>query len=192
MREMEQEVASAASFINCAVGEDVSPYYWEVPANFMVPAVYYPAPEIESAGDALDTFEASYTWLIKFFHKTDAEAHDLARAALMAIKRARNVVPLIEVDGTAAGRGFRVRDPSIKQVDRCAWQLTLRWDSPRYFDRADSQQVEKFKFIVNGLGDIIPSKETMAYDATAQTNISRQEYEPVPAGIIAAGGLNTR
>ena len=183
MRELEQEVASAANFINQALGDDVSPYYWEIAANFLVPAVYYPSPQIDTAGDALDTYEAAYMWLIKFFHKTDGEAHDLARCALMAIKNRRNVIPLINEDGSDAGRGFRVLDPTIKQVERDAWQMELRWHSPRYFERDDGMRVQKYKFIVNDLGDIIPSKEYMDFNATTTTSISRHEFEPIPAGL---------
>jgi len=183
MRELEQEVASVANFINLALGDDVSPYYWEIAASFLVPAVYYPAPQIDTAGDALDSYEAAYMWLIKFFHRTDGEAHDLARRALMAIKNRRNVIPLINEDGSNAGRGFRVLDPTIKQVERGAWQMELRWHSPRYFTRDDGEHVQKYKFIVNGLGDIIPSKEYMDFNATTTTSISRQEFEPIPAGL---------
>ena len=132
MHDLEQEAASAANFIISALG-DVSLYYWEVPANFNVPAVFFPTPEIASHGDALDSYEMSYTWLVKFFHKTDGEAQNLAVTALTAIKNARNCIPLYNEDGTLEGTKFRVLDPSIKQVDRGAWQLELRWDSPRRF-----------------------------------------------------------
>ena len=149
MRELEQEVASVANFINLALGDDVSPYYWEIAASVLVPAVYYPAPQIDTAGDALDSYEAAYMWLIKFFHKTDGEAHDLARRALMAIKNMRNVIPLINEDGSDAGRGFRVLDPTIKQVDRGAWQMELRWHSPRYFSDSAGAKANSLHYAIN-------------------------------------------
>lgn len=184
MREMEQEVASAANFINEAVGEDVSPYYWEIPASFLVPAVYYPSPSIDSAGDALDTYRTSYMWLIKFFHKSDAEAQNLARAALFAIKGAHNCIPLKNEDGSDVGKCFRVRDPSIKQVERGAWQLELRWDSPRFYPKSDVLKAMKFRFSVNNRGDIIPSKEYLEHDVSSTVKISRANYEYTPSGTL--------
>ena len=168
MREMEQEEASAANFINEAVGEDVSPYYWEIPASFLVPAVYYPSPSIDTAGDTLDTYRASYMWLIKFFHKTDEEAQNLARTALLAIKDARNCIPVLNSDGSPDGTMLRVLDPSIKQVERGAWQLQLRWDSPRYYDdKAESGgesadravKSTNLSFTLNDIPDAIITRE---------------------------------
>ena len=92
MHELEQEVASLAAFIIRSV-EDISPYYWEVPENFKVPAVFFPTPEIEAAGDALNTFRLTFTWLVKFFHATDGAAQNLAQAALIAIQRGHRLIP---------------------------------------------------------------------------------------------------
>ena len=100
MHELEQEVASAARFIIDAL-DSVTPYYWEMPSNFMVPSVSFPTPEIETAGDSLDTYEMAFTWHVKLFHKTDGEAQNLAQTALVAIKNARNCLPLYNEDGSA-------------------------------------------------------------------------------------------
>ena len=181
MHELEQESASVAAFIQNVL-DGVTPYYWEVPQSFMVPSVFFPTPEIDTAGDSLDTYEMAYTWLLKFFHKTDGEAQNLARTALIAIKNARNCIPLLNEDGTKVGKSFRLLDPSIRQVERGAWQMEVRWHSPRYFSGDKSPTVQKFKFIVNGLGDIVPSKEYMDFDAQVFTDILRQEFEHTQAG----------
>lgn len=150
MHGLEQEVASAAHFIISALGEDVTPYYWEVPDGFNVPAVFFPTPEIDTHGDSLDTYEMAYTWYVKLFHKTDGEAQNLALTALTAIKRARNCLPLYEEDGSEVGKCFRVLDPSIKKVDRGAWQLVLRWESPRYFGDEEAPGASQMLFNMNG------------------------------------------
>lgn len=183
MHGLEQEVASAAHFIISAL-DGVSPYYWEMPADFMVPAVFFPTPEIETAGDSLDTYEMAFTWHVKLFHKTDGEAQNLAQAALVAIKNARNCLPLYNEDGSAVGKRFRVLDPSIKRVDRGAWQLELRWHSPRYFDADEKTKVAKLKFSINGMGDIIPSKEYLEHDVSSTVEISRASYEHTPSGTL--------
>lgn len=183
MHGLEQEVASAAHFIISAL-DGVSPYYWEMPADFMVPAVFFPTPEIETAGDSLDTYEMAFTWHVKLFHKTDGEAQNLAQTALVAIKNARNCLPLYNEDGSAVGKRFRVLDPSIKRVDRGAWQLELRWHSPRYFSTDEAPKAEKLKFSVNGLGDIIPSKEYLEHDVSSTVEVSRASYDYTPSGTL--------
>ena len=161
MHGLEQEVASAARFIISALG-NVKPYYWEVPASFAVPSVFFPSPEIETAGDTLDTYEMAFTWHVKLFHKTDGEAQNLAQTALVAIKRARNCLPLYNVDGSAVGYCFRVLDPSIKQVERGAWQMELRWDSSRYFSREKKPVAMALGFIINGRDDLMLNNSPQA------------------------------
>lgn len=139
---MDQEIASAARFILSAV-EGAHPYYWEMKQDFYVPAVYFPTPEVETAGDSVDAYRMSFTWYVKMFAATDDEAHGMAFAAMTAICGARNCIPLYEPDGSAVGKKFRVKDPQIKSVDRGVWQLTLRWDSPRLFTRDEAARYEK-------------------------------------------------
>ena len=183
MHELEQETASTAAFIlNALVG--VTPYYWEVPESFAVPSVFFPTPEIDTAGDSLDTYEMAYTWLVKFFHKTDGEAQNLAQTALVAIKKARNCIPLFNKDGTPVGKSFRLLDPSIRQVERGAWQMEIRWHSPRYFDEGEKTKTAKMRFSVNNRGDIIPSKEYLEHDVSSTVEISRANYEYTPSGTL--------
>lgn len=146
---MDQEIASAARFILAAV-EDAHPYYWEMKQDFRVPAVYFPTPEVETAGDSVGAYRMSFTWFVKFFAITDDEAHSMAFAAMVALREARNCVPLYEIDGESAGRAFRTKDPQIKAVDRGVWQLTLRWDSPRPFPEEEIEKITHFHYARNG------------------------------------------
>ena len=66
---LEQEIASAIKFILESAGRP-TPYYHNVPQGFLVPAVYFPPPEIISAGDTLLTYSLEYSWYVKFFHRT--------------------------------------------------------------------------------------------------------------------------
>lgn len=163
---MEQEVASAARFILEAV-QDATPYYWEVPQDFVVPAIYFPPPDISTAGDASDTYRMSYTWIIKFFARTTEDAQQMARETLIAIKDAHNCIPLIQADGEKSatdgeykpvGDGtdevryysFRLRDPEARQTERGVWQMTLRWDSPRYYTKAEANAAMRFHALKGG------------------------------------------
>lgn len=178
MLAIEQEVASAARFILDAVGA-ATPYYWDVPQDFNVPAVYFPTPDISTAGDATDTYRMSYTWIIKFFASTTADAQQMARSAAIAIKDAHNCIPLVTVsgekaaivdgfqpigDGTDEARyySFRVRDPETRETERGVWQMTLRWDSPRYYTKAEVNVAERFNAQHNGapLMPVFPPDES--------------------------------
>lgn len=140
---LEQEIASAIKFILESAGNP-APYYWNVPQDFAVPAVYFPVPEITSGGDTLSSYNLNYSWYIKFFHKDTQSAHELAFSALTELQSRRNLIPLINETGELTGRGFRTHDPELKKIDDGAVQLTLTWDSPRPYQRANTQKVMKY------------------------------------------------
>lgn len=66
---LEQEVASVIKYIIEKSGNPY-PYYNEVPEDFIVPAVYFPVPEIVTGADTLSTYKLTYLWFIGFFIKT--------------------------------------------------------------------------------------------------------------------------
>ena len=141
---LEQEIASAMKFIIGNSGNP-APYYYEVPQDFVVPAVYFPQPEIESRGDTLATYALEYTWFVKFFHKDTQSAFALGFDVLTALKYFKNIIPRIDETGKLTGRSFRMRDPALKPIDSGAVQLTLMWDSARPYFEQKSQKMMKFK-----------------------------------------------
>lgn len=147
---LEQETASIIQFITEKSG-DPSPYYWSVPEHFEVPAVYYPVPEVETDGETFLTYGLDYVMYVKFFHTTREKAYALAYTAAMAIREARNLIPLMGEDGSeAAGSWVRVDDPKFKALDGEAAQLTVSWRSRKpYKDVAEGNAtVQTFNFDV--------------------------------------------
>lgn len=142
---LEQEIASLIKHVLLNAGNP-SPYYDEVPEGFIVPAAYFPPPEIESEGDTLSTYALNYTWFIKFFHSDTPSAFALGLSVLTALQSAKNVVPLIAPDGSYTGRGFRLKDPKLKRLDSTAGvaQLTLSWDSPRPYNDTPATKMQSF------------------------------------------------
>lgn len=131
---LEQEMASIIKFVYEQAGEP-SPYYWNVPQSFSVPAVYFPTPEIDTGGETFLTYYVDYAWYIKLFHKTAQGAYTLGYAVTNAIRAARNLVPLIEEDGSEiAGSWVRVNDPALKVLDDGAAQLTVSWRSRKPYN----------------------------------------------------------
>lgn len=128
---IEQELASIMSYIS-EKAQAPSPYYYKVPRNFVIPAVYYPVPEIVTGGETFSTYGVDYTWYIKFFHKSEHEAYSIGLLALTAIREERNLIPLIDENGSKInGCWLRVNDPKLKGLDDGTAQLTIRWKSRR-------------------------------------------------------------
>ena len=134
---LEQEVASIASFALQHAGNP-RPYYYNVPEKFKFPAMYFPQPEITTRG------ETAYAWYINIFAKTSEEAHEIGLRVLTKLKRARNLVPLIEEDGTATGKKLRLDDPELRNVDTGAAQLTVSWTSRRPYDANEVLKMQRF------------------------------------------------
>lgn len=148
---MEQEIASAIKFIIEASG-DSAPYYWEMPQDFLVPAVYFPPPEIESFGHTFNDYALSFSWFVKFFHKDAALAHEACLSVLNAIKERRCYIPLIDAEGRRTKRSFRMNDPRMRNLDGGATQLTLMWDVPRAYFAEPRKKIERFELNIRARG----------------------------------------
>lgn len=137
----EQELASIIAFALEKAGNP-SPYYYNVPEEFVYPAMYFPRPEISTRGETLSAYALEYVWYINVFCKTTDEAYQLALAVLTALKDARNLIPLIDKNGTAIREKLRLHDPSIKPVDSGVAQITLAWTSRRPYDCDDVTKMQ--------------------------------------------------
>ena len=131
---LEQEMASIIKFI-IDRAESPSPYYWNVPEHFVVPAVYFPTPEIDTGGETFLTYYVDFAWYIVFFHKTAQEAYSLGFSVANAIRQEKNLIPLIGEDGNEISREWvRVSDPKLVVLDGGAAQLTIQWRSRRPYN----------------------------------------------------------
>lgn len=141
---LEQETASIMNFV-IEHAENPYPYYWNVPQNFMLPAVYFPTPEIITGGETFLTYYIDFIWYINFFHKTAQQAYVLAQKVLIAIKQQRNLIPLIAEDGSIIENNWvRVEDPSIEIIENGIVQLTLNWKSRRPYKQIETPKTQKF------------------------------------------------
>ena len=159
---LEQEIASIME-LTMDKAHNPSPYYWNVQEDFVVPAIYFPTPEILTGGETFLTYRMEYAWYIKIFHKTTEEAYSLALDVLTAIKRSRNLIPLITDTGERAAGGVRIGDPQLKVLDDGAVQLSLTWVSRRPYYTEDSVKMQSFG--VNGLKYHTPHEFNKTSDA---------------------------
>lgn len=138
---LEQEIASIMAFALTKAGNP-KPFYWDVPERFEFPAMYFPQPEINTRGETFRTYAMEYVWYINVLCETTEDAHAKAWEVLSALKRARNLVPLIEQDGSESGSHLRLDDPSLKTVDSGVVQLGLSWTSRRPYDYDEAVKMQ--------------------------------------------------
>lgn len=138
---MEQEMASIAKFILDAVGNGVYPYYRELPEDFRVPAVYFPTPDVTMGNDTFETYRADYIWLVNFTCSNQQDAYQLGQTALTAIKKNRNLVPLIDQQGKQIGkRFFRLYNPELRSAEGNTVTLKFRFTVRKsYTDKSGSR-----------------------------------------------------
>lgn len=146
---LEQEAASIIGYILAAAGGDIHPYYYNVPEKYAVPSCYFPVPEVNSYGDTFTTYALDYSWGINFFHNKTQDAYPYAIRTLEAIRRERNLIPLVNKDGSEAGTGLRINDPVIKVVDEGAIQLFISWRSHRPYKDDVALKMIKHYLIFN-------------------------------------------
>lgn len=138
---IEQEMASIIKFVLDNAGGP-APYYWNVPASYVVPAAFFPPPEIDTGGETFLTYYVDYIWHIRLAKRSGQGAYAMGSAVVNAIRAARNLVPLIALDGsTIAGSWVRVNDPRLALLDNDDAQLTVTWRSRRpYSDTSEERE----------------------------------------------------
>lgn len=163
---LEQEIASIMKFA-MDEADNPSPYYWNVQEDFAIPAIYFPTPEIVTGGETFSTYRMEYAWYIKVFHKTTEEAYSLALKVLTAIKKRRNLIPLITEAGERAERGVRIDDPQLKVLDDGAAQLSLSWVSRRPYDEETATKMQTYEVAGWGNPDLYLERNIPAAFAAA-------------------------
>lgn len=141
---LEQEAASIMKFV-IENAENPYPYYWNVPQNFMIPAVYFPIPEMLTGGETFLTYYIDFSWYIDFFHKTAQQTYGLGHKVLTAIKEQKNLIPLITEDGNLIENNWiRVDDPSVEVIENGTVQLKITWRSRRPYKQNEAQKAKLF------------------------------------------------
>jgi hypothetical protein len=133
---MGQELASIMKFIQ-SILPDSNYYYYKIPEDFKFPAVYFPPPEIVSNGDTFLTYAKDFNWFVKFFAVKTQEAYTDADTILTAIRRVRNLIPLINEDGSTSDDGLRINDPILKIVDDGVVQLQISFTSRQPYEDSE-------------------------------------------------------
>ena len=127
---LDREIASAMRFL-IDTSDKPHAYYYSIPEEFKVPSIYFPQPNITTLGDTLFTYALEFSWYVTIFDVDTQSAQVRASASLNALQYNKCVIPLIDENGALVGRGFRIKDPSMRNIDDSVARLILKWDSPR-------------------------------------------------------------
>ena len=129
---IEREIASVIKFVIDTSGNPY-PYYREIPEGFLIPAVYFPVPEIETDNDTLSSYKLTYIWFIKFFHKSTPKAYEMAAKVLKELKGGRNQIPIVSDKGFNTGKSFYVKNTGIKTIESGTVQFSIEWESRKLY-----------------------------------------------------------
>lgn len=146
---IEQETASIIRYI-LDNADGLTPYYENIPEDFMVPSVYFPAPELITDNETFNTYVIRFTWYIHFFHKTTNEAYQLAFRFVDMLRANKNLIPVVDEKGSFICENIRLKNPTLTIADDGAVLVELGWNSIRPYKREEVQKMQKlflFKYV---------------------------------------------
>lgn len=104
-------------------------YTDDLPQGFNIPSIYLPPLNHFDSSDSTTTYLTSYSLFGKVFAETTREACDIADQIATSLKNARNLIPLVNSDGSPANGYIRIKRVEVRQGDVGVSLLNLSWDS---------------------------------------------------------------
>ena len=143
---IQDEISSIARF--CYNRNTVKLYFDRIPQNMCIPCMYFPAPFVVSSSDTIGAYCNVYQLFIKVFSIKTQDAHREAHAIAEALRRARGVIPVINLDGTLSGEFMQINmDIETKPLDEGVAQLSLKWKSRYWYERESQTLMGSLKTI---------------------------------------------
>lgn len=100
----------------------------ELPENLIVPSLYFPQPEIMDGYYSKNKYQVNYTLDVQIFHKSTAEALQVAESITQEIRRNKSVMHLIHADGTVSDESiFFDTITSMEMGTEGIVQVRLMW-----------------------------------------------------------------
>lgn len=143
---LEFEIAAIYYFIAGVV--TATPYFEEVPKDLLTPCIFYPTPEPDASLYSTGAFATRFVMYIKFMDHDTMSAYNMAAAALKAVMKKRNKIPIIDETGEPTGKHFRVNEPKVKKIEQGVYQMELSWNRYTRYEAADIQRAQDI--FING------------------------------------------
>lgn len=120
-----QVLASAVKYVQENCEEELNFYFDEIPENFLVPALYFPVPQVTSKKVTLASYASTLFFEVWFLAKDEWKAYSYARNVQEYLLQAGCVLPVVEKDGTLADWFLRVTEPEVQKIDQRTIQLSF-------------------------------------------------------------------
>ena len=143
---LEYEVAAIYYFIAGTL--KATPYFKEVPKDFMVPCVFYPTPEQTGGVFSVSKYKTDFVMYIKFMAKDTLEAYSMASKVLQELMKNKRKVPLVDETGKKTGKNFQINNPVARKVDTGVYQMEVSWK--RYTSYNANVVTKAQEFFFNG------------------------------------------
>lgn len=134
-----QEIGSIINYMNLI--NPVKIYIDEIPKNMIIPSMYFPAPQLDSGNDSLSSYISDYSMFVKVFEKTSQESFSTSEKLINEVCAARNIIPVINEDGTSTNNFLRVELKNCRGIDRGVVQIEVRWKSRKRFKREEVEKI---------------------------------------------------
>lgn len=121
-------------------------YELEVPQNFEVPSIYFPPPRVFDGNDTNQTYVKTYSLSVKLFHRDSKQAYKEAETISDAINSNRNIVPLLDPDGSKTGDYLRISRVEVRIADSGVATIALTWDSRYFYERETWPSIKDVSF----------------------------------------------
>lgn len=122
---LEYEIAAIYYFIAGTI--KATPYFKEIPIDFMVPCVFYPTPEQTGGVFSVSKYKTDFVMYIKFMAKDTLEAYSMASKVLQELMKNKRKVPLVDETGKKTGKKFQINNPVARKVDTGVYQMEVSW-----------------------------------------------------------------
>ncbi|WP_206458703.1 hypothetical protein [Anaerovorax sp. IOR16] len=118
----------------CDIANIKKVYFDEVDDGFVSPSIFIPTAEQAPQGDTLTSFRFDTALYFKVFANTTKEAVKLAENITTQISKHKNIINILNEDGSNTGETFRLKSISCKKADTGIAQIYVRFQTVFAFD----------------------------------------------------------
>lgn len=124
----------------------VKVYEKEVPKDFKVPSMYFPAPITFDENDTNMTFAKVYSLSVKLFHKDSISANEKAELIADEIRTNKSIIPMVDHEGVPTGDYIRISRIETRIGDSGVATIVLQWESIYRYNREVWPTAESIEF----------------------------------------------
>lgn len=114
---LEQSIGSVVKYITERDSESIKVYFNNIPDEFAVPSLYFPIPNVESKKVSLSSYVNRISFEVWVMDRSNWEAEARAASLRDALMLDDLLIPILDIDGTATGKGLRIMEPTQRKQE---------------------------------------------------------------------------